>query len=78
MRNDNQSFIVRIWREATGNGDQASQVWRGSIDHIGSGKRFYFQDLDGIARFIREQLGLQNEEAAWRKWWKTLPGRFRL
>ena len=57
MHSDTQSFIIRIWDEAV---DDEGQVvtWRGSIDHVGSGKRLYFCDLDGIGRFIQEQARL--------------------
>ncbi len=54
---DTFSFIVRIWYEtAAERKDQP--VWRGSIDYVGQNKRLYFQDLDGIKRFIQEQAGL--------------------
>ncbi|MEW5829569.1 MAG: hypothetical protein AB1846_11805 [Chloroflexota bacterium] len=42
MQPESQSpftFIVRLWREK--NGSQV--VWRGSVDHIQSGERAYFQ-----------------------------------
>ena len=56
MQNDQFSFIVHIWREAEDHGDNGS-AWRGSIDDVSSKKRLYFNDLDGITRFIEEQVG---------------------
>jgi hypothetical protein len=57
LENDTHSFVVRIWHEAV---DKKGNfvVWRGSIDHVGSGRRLYFDDLDGIVRFIREVIGV--------------------
>ncbi len=47
----NHSFILRIRREG-----QAEDAWRGSIEHVGSGQRFFFQDLNSIIDFILEQV----------------------
>jgi len=55
---DTVAFIVRIWREAM-DGDGHTTSWRGSIERVGSGHRLYFSELAGIARFIREELGLK-------------------
>ena len=62
------SFIVRVWKETSSpnldsGGGAALQPggddtgWRGSIDCVGSGKRLYFQDYQGMLQFIREQTG---------------------
>lgn len=48
-----ESFVVRIWlerREIIG----ALPVWRGMIEHVASGKRQYFIDLDSIVIFMAE------------------------
>lgn len=55
LENNTYAFIVRIWGEATDDEGKAIQ-WRGSIDQVGSNKRLYFSDLEGVTRFIREQL----------------------
>jgi hypothetical protein len=55
---DTQSFIVRIWHEAVA-GDGKNKTWRGSILHVGSGKRIYFHNLDSIKRFVRERTGME-------------------
>jgi hypothetical protein len=57
MKSERHSFIVRIWHEEEDE-EGHGPVWRGSIDHVGSGRRLYFCDLEGILGFIREQLGL--------------------
>ena len=61
MNTDTHSFIIRVWYEAQ---DSEGNIlaWRGSIDHVGSENRLYFQDLDGIARFIQEQSGVYATE----------------
>jgi hypothetical protein len=57
MREETQSFVVRIWREVV-DGQGKTVVWRGSIDHVGANKRLYFADLDAVVRFIRQQAGM--------------------
>jgi hypothetical protein len=57
VQGDTHAFIVRIWHEeldSEGNG----LAWRGSIQHVGSSKRLYFQDLEGIVHFVREETGI--------------------
>lgn len=62
MQNDHYSFIVRIWREAEDR-EHNHSTWRGSIDDVSSNKRLYFNDLDGIIRFIEEQVGSMTGKA---------------
>lgn len=57
MHDDTHAFIIRVWHEAADEDDH-SGAWRGSIIHVGSECRQYFQNLDGIVRFIEEQLGV--------------------
>jgi len=74
VNGDTQSFIVRIWHEATGNGKITS--WRGSIIHVGSGKRVYFHDLNSIKQFVKDRTGMK-EDGDLGKWLKSLAGRMR-
>jgi hypothetical protein len=51
---DRHLFIVRFWRED-------SQVepggqWRGSVEHVPSGRRVHFVSLDVLNEFITSQL----------------------
>ncbi len=46
---DEHLFVVRVWREAGASGPGA---WRGSVEHIDSGQRKYFADLDDLRAFI--------------------------
>lgn len=49
------AYIVRVWlehREVEG----APVTWRGSIEHVASGRIKYLTDLDEIVRFIQPSL----------------------
>jgi hypothetical protein len=49
---DNASaFIVRVWLEHR-EIEAAPVEWRGSIEHVASGRTKYLNDLDEIKRFI--------------------------
>jgi hypothetical protein len=45
------SFVIRMWRE---NRDQpdAEGEWRGWIDHVQTGKRHYFRQVQTISRIV--------------------------
>ncbi len=61
------SFIVRIWREV-GEGPAVCQEWRGSIEHVESGKRSFFRDLNAIPKFLQPyltQLGIETPVRFW-------------
>ncbi|HRJ41017.1 MAG: hypothetical protein KJZ86_16670 [Caldilineaceae bacterium] len=52
---NSSAFIVRVWiepREVEG----APVVWRGSIEHVGSGRVKYVTELEEIGRFVRRFL----------------------
>jgi hypothetical protein len=59
LENETHAFIIRIWIEA-GGCENVAPVWRGSIDHVGANQRLYFSDLDGVNRFIQEQIGVKS------------------
>ncbi len=61
---DNASaFIVRVWLEHR-EVDAVPLEWRGSIEHVASGRIKYLTDLGEIARFI--QLFLEAEGITFR------------
>ncbi|RQP23033.1 hypothetical protein [Piscinibacter terrae] len=67
LEDHSASFIVRIWRER-GEGQAVSQEWRGSIEHVQSGRRSFFRDLSAIASFMKphlEQLGIEAPLRFW-------------
>lgn len=72
MQGDTHAFIIRIWYEAT---DDEGNIlaWRGSIEHVGSKNRRYFEDMDGIERFIQERTGIKTRQP--RPKWKRLLAR---
>ncbi len=47
------SFLIRLWRE--GSPSDASQEWRGEVEHIQSGQRWSFNTLDEMLSFVRQQ-----------------------
>jgi hypothetical protein len=49
---------MRLWVEWSGD----SPLWRGSIEHLQSGARLTFQDLEQVEGFIQKQIGASNEE----------------
>jgi len=51
LENTNHSFIVKVWLETAG-GEGARARWRGQIDHIPGGERFYFNEPDEILTII--------------------------
>ena len=62
---DSHSFVVRLWNDA---GDTNGPVvdghssWRGSIDHVGTGKRAHFNDLEHLIRFIQDSSGVRLQD----------------
>lgn len=60
-------FIVRVWCER-GDGDAAVTEWRGSVEHIQSGKRAFFRHLDAVLEFVRphlESIGIDAQQRFW-------------
>lgn len=53
--NSTESFVVRVWLERRELTDAPPQ-WRGVVEHVGSGKRKYFLDLDTIVLFMAEYM----------------------
>ncbi len=50
----NQAFVLRLWRED----DEAdSGIWRGWIQHVGSGEKIFVQNLQDLLDFIERHFG---------------------
>ena len=47
-------FVVRIWLEP--GRTPAEGQWRGSVEHMPSGQRRYFAEMEDLARFVRREL----------------------
>jgi hypothetical protein len=61
------AFIVRVWCEGNELGSVSSE-WRGSIEHVPSGRRSFFRDLSSIGQFMKpylEQLGIDTPSRFW-------------
>jgi hypothetical protein len=51
------TFVLRFWREWSASGSR----WRGRIEHVQSGQRAEFMELQGILEFVRD-LGVMAED----------------
>jgi len=51
------TFVIRFWREWSVSGSR----WRGRIEHVQSGQRAEFVELQGILEFVRA-LGVMAED----------------
>jgi hypothetical protein len=76
VEEETHSFIIRIWDIVDGPGKRPEETWRGSIDYVGSGKRLYFNDLNSIATFIKEQVRAETPQAV--AHWEALVKRSRV
>jgi hypothetical protein len=47
-------FVVRIWQEPSASAPPGQ--WRGSVDHVPSGERFYFACIEDLNNFILGQV----------------------
>ena len=47
------TFVVRLWAETSA--PNALQ-WRGSVEHVASGQKFYFTSLGDLGDFIKRRL----------------------
>lgn len=62
-------FIVRVWCER-GDDDAAVPEWRGSVEHIQSGQRAFFRNLDAVLEFVRphlEGIGIDAQQRFWER-----------
>jgi len=62
-------FIVRVWCER-GDGDAAITEWRGSVEHIQSGQRAFFRNLEAVLEFVRphlEGIGIDAQQRFWER-----------
>ena len=62
-------FIVRVWCER-GDGDSAIVEWRGSVEHIQTGARTFFRNLESIISFMKphlETIGIDARQRFWER-----------
>ncbi len=48
---NSHAFVIRIWLEEN-DLETAPILWRGHITHVLDQRKFYFQELSGVADFI--------------------------
>ena len=62
-------FIVRVWCER-GAGDTAVAEWRGSVEHVRSGERAFFRNLETMCEFMKPHLtaiGIDVQQRFWER-----------
>lgn len=62
------AFIVRVWCESGGELPAVVRAWRGSIEHVASGQRTFFTELDAVIAFMRPHLVALGIEEPGRFW----------
>jgi hypothetical protein len=53
----NHAFVVRIWWENGLSQPDGSPLWRGQIQHAGSGRALGFHSLEELLLFIQDHAG---------------------
>lgn len=64
------AFIVRVWCESGGEVPGAVRAWRGSVEHVATGERSYFTELDAVIAFMRPhlvKLGIEEPTRFWER-----------
>ncbi len=49
-------FLLRVWRERRKN-QVGEELWRGSVEHMQSNERVFFQDLRKLCSFVVRKSG---------------------
>ncbi|WP_169307265.1 hypothetical protein [Chitiniphilus eburneus] len=75
LEDQTASFIVRVWRER-GEYEAGPGEWRGSIEHVQSGKKGFFRDLASMERFMAPLLQEIGVDASQRFWEQISPAMF--
>lgn len=52
---ESHSFVLRLWLEHDG-AVAAPGEWRGWLDHVQTGRRYYFRELTAIERIVADCL----------------------
>lgn len=53
------TFIVRMWREPSVAG---AGEWRGQVEHVQSGDKQYFHEMDKLLDFLAQHLATERDE----------------
>ncbi len=64
------SFIVRVWCESGDGQARTVRAWRGSVEHVASGQRVFFRELDAVIAFMKPHLvalGIEEPDRFWER-----------
>jgi hypothetical protein len=56
------TFLVNLWLEPGRGGSAADGDWRGSVEHLASGRRLYFNHIASLVGFLTNWLGRRDAE----------------
>ena len=62
-------FIVRIWCERGDEQDRLTE-WRGSVEHVKSGQRAYFRQMEAVLEFMKphlSEIGIDAQQRFWER-----------
>ena len=54
------SFVARIWLEA---GTTGEPIWRGHVRHVQGNDETFFQDLNGLKKFLVQVTGVAGPQS---------------
>ena len=52
LEDHSAAFIVRVWCESGGEEPGTVRAWRGSVEHVPTGARAFFTELDAVITFM--------------------------
>lgn len=50
------SYLVRLWRKASGEGSLKKPCWHSEVEHIQSGGRWAFDTAEDLLAFLGQQM----------------------
>lgn len=56
LQDHSAAFIVRVWCESGGEEPRTVRAWRGSVEHVPTGARAFFTELDAVIAFMKPHL----------------------
>jgi hypothetical protein len=57
MARQKDAFLVNLWFESRGHGEEQSTEWRGSVEHLMTQQRRYFTEIVDLVTFLTEYTG---------------------
>lgn len=53
------TFVVRFWRVSSASDEAEGSRWYGQAEHVQSGERRAFRNLEQMARFMQDYVGME-------------------